>query len=205
MRRQLVIRAAVTSAVVLAVVVVFVLGRSSVGSSTPAPAPAAAPAAQPGAWQCPTVVDHSAQGAATTAMVGLYSMATVDLQSSAATPTWSQKVEDLLTRYVVPEQRAAMRQYLSTTQSTLTTIAETPVVYQVVSYSDTQAVVRLLVVDYGRQADGQSRADAGVILTTLDWDAPSSHWRLASWPADNDPTALTSLLAGAGSFCHVAG
>lgn len=191
----------------------FFGGRASSTPARPVAPPvvnsagaATSPVTEPdGSWACPTVADHSDKGAATTAMAGLYSMAVINLSAASSTPAWDDNVTKLLDRYVVAEQRPAMRQYLVRAQSTLTAIAETPVAYQVVSYQPDVAVVRLLLIDYGRKADGSSASSAGVIDATLRWDATASLWRLVSWPTNPDPGAFAALVGDAGEFCHVAG
>lgn len=161
-----------------------------------------------------SVVQHSPEGAATTAASGLYELALANMGSPAASPERAQTVEKILARYVVAEQRSVMRQYLETSQSTLTDILEMPMAYQVVSYGEpgdpagapdaSTAVIRLLVVDYGRAADGTPKSSSGVIDATLHWDPTQDFWRLASWPGNDDPAALTGLLQNVKGFCHAA-
>ena len=162
-----------------------------------------------------SVVEHSPEGAATTAASGLYELALANMGSPAASPERAKAVEKILTRYVVAEQRSIMRQYLETSQSTLTGILDMPMAYQVVSYGQpgdpaastndaSTAVIRLLVVDYGTSADGTPKSSSGVIDATLQWDETQGFWRLASWPGNDDPAALTGLLQSVKGFCHAA-
>ncbi len=210
-RRQLLARGAAGVALALLLLLGFGLGRASSSSSSPTaemgasndPAPSTVtPSTEPdGSWTCPTVTDHSEEGAATTAMAGLYSAALVKL-APATTPARADQITQLLDRFVVSEKRQEMRSYLET-PSTLTGLAETPVAYSVVSYQPDVAVVRLLLVDFAHRADGTPTATAGVKDTTLHWDPTAAMWRLAAWPPNPDPEALAGL-SDAGHFCHLA-
>ena len=202
--------------VILLGVAMYAMGRSS-ASPAPRSASAAPPASVPGSSEACSVVEHSPEGAATTAASGLYELALANLGTPDSSPDRAKDIERILARYVVADQRPVMRQYLDSTQSTLTDIHEMPVAYQVVSYGDgaggpgptppasaTSAVVRLLVVDYARAADGTARSTTGVIDATLRWDETQGFWRLASWPGNDDPAALDALLANSKGFCHAA-
>jgi hypothetical protein len=192
----------------------FAMGRSSATATKAAAASETPPSSSGSSDKC-AVVEHSPEGAATTAAVGLYQLALANMGSPASSPQRTKTVEDILARYVVPDQRSVMREYLQASQSTLTDILETPLAYQVVSYgqpgnasaspdSATEAVIRLLVVDYGRAADGTSKSSSGVIDATLQWDATQGFWRLAKWPGNDDPAALAQLLQNKKGFCHAA-
>jgi hypothetical protein len=178
------------------VLVVFLIGRAS-GSparATAAPAQTAGP--------CPAVADHTAEGAATTAAAGLAALAVIDL-APASTPDLPVTIEQTLARYVVPEQRAAVRAYLAADTPALDGAATVPVAYAVSSYSDDVAAVRLLAVDYARH-DGKNVTAAGVITATLRWDATQELWRLVTWPADPDPEAVAKVAGSGRLYCHVA-
>jgi hypothetical protein len=208
---------ALTGGLVLAVALgaaLFAMGRSS-ATVTRADAASGTPPPASGSTEKCSVVEHSPEGAATTAAVGLYQLALADMGSPASSPERAKAVESILARYVVPEQRSVMRQYLQTSQSTLTDILETPLAYQVVSYGQpgnrsaspdtaTEAVIRLLVVDYGRTTDGAPKSSSGVIDATLQWDETQGFWRLAKWPGNDDPAALAQLLQNVKGFCHAA-
>lgn len=209
-RRQVTARVLIALAIAAVAAIGVIVGRASTSSSHPGSSASAGGSAQAtpitepdGAWTCPPVADHTAEGAATTAMVGLYSMALTNLQSPASTPQWRDSVTRLLDRYVVAGQRTAMRDYLAKAQTALTAIAELPVSYQVVSYQPDVAVVRLLLADYGHRTDGTPTSSVGVVDATLQWDPTATLWRLASWPANRDPAVLSGLV-GDGQFCHVA-
>lgn len=177
----------------------FAVGRS--GSATTAGPAAAAVAETKSACE---VVDHSPSGAATTAVAGLYQLALANLGEADPAPDKVAAVEKILDRYVIADQRARMRAYLSSARSTLTLVLDMPVGYQVVAYDPTTALIRLLVVDAGAGADGTAKAASGLIDVTLRWDETQGFWRMVSWPGNDDPAALAGLLRGVKGFCHTA-
>ena len=213
-RRRVVATAGILVIALMLGVGSFAMGRSSATDKTAA-ATSGPPPTTTGATAACSVVEHSPEGAATTAASGLYELALANMGSPAASPERAKAVEKILARYVVAEQRSIMRQYLEASQSTLTDILNMPMAYQVVSYGQpgdpaaspddaSTAVIRLLVVDYGTSADGTPKSSSGVIDVTLQWDETQGFWRLASWPGNDDPAALTGLLQSEKGFCHAA-
>ena len=170
-RRRIVATAGIVVIALMLGVGAFAMGRSS-AADTASAAPSGPPPTNAGATDGCSVVEHSPEGAATTAASGLYELALADIGITGRLAERAKAVEKILTRYVVADQRSLMRQYLEASQSTLTNILDMPVAYQVVAYGQSAdpaappsdastAIIRLLVVDYGTSADGTSKSSSG--------------------------------------------
>ncbi len=182
---------------VLVVTVAFALSGSGSGTTSTGPATVEETPA------C-SFVEHSAGGAATTAVSGLYQLALANLGEQDPTPEHAAAVEKILDRYVISDQRQAMRTYLAAARSTLSVVVDMPVGYQVVAYDPSTAMIRLLVVDAGATEDGVAKSASGLIDVTLRWDSTQEFWRMVSWPGNDNPDALAGLLHGMKAFCHAA-
>src|SRR6516225_2990966 len=104
-RRRILARAGGLMLAVAVGVGLFVMGRSSATVTKTAAAATTAPPSSGASEKC-SVVEHSSEGAATTAAVGLYQLALANMGSPASSADRAKTVESILARYVVPEQRS---------------------------------------------------------------------------------------------------
>ncbi len=125
---------------------------------------------------------HTDEGAARLAVEGLHALALANIGQA--------DIDSTVDTYVAPASRQAERDYLHAFQAPLTDVTAHVLGWETVAYTDERATVRFATSEVG-SGGAQYINDA-----VLDWNPPTSSWRLTVWkvqPADNAVALLTNV------------